>query len=154
MNMAGVITQPWFWLTVGIVLLIFEILLSTGFLFGLSFAAFIHSIVLKVSAPMPLWENLTIFSVDALALSLLSYWLFNRFIRTQKTNDKLNDRAAQLVGRILILEEDIGETGGRVQIGDTFWRVKTATTLNQGNKVRVTGSEGMVLILERVEEGS
>ena len=61
---------------------------------------------------------------------------------------ELNRRAAQVVGRVVRVEEAITCGRGRVRIGDTLW---TAEGLDApaGAEVRVVAAEGTVLRVER-----
>jgi membrane protein implicated in regulation of membrane protease activity len=61
---------------------------------------------------------------------------------------ELNRRAAQLVGRIVSVDEAITHGRGRVRIGDTLWIVEGPDT-PAGAQVRVVAAEGTVLRVER-----
>ena len=59
----------------------------------------------------------------------------------------LNQRAAQLVGRVVVLEEAIVHGRGKARIGDTVWAVEGADA-PAGAQVRVTEARGTVLRVE------
>lgn len=60
----------------------------------------------------------------------------------------LNRRGAQLIGRVLIVEEAIEGGRGKVRIGDTLWPVE-GPDLPVGAQVRVAGIRGTALVVER-----
>ena len=59
----------------------------------------------------------------------------------------LNRRAAQLVGRVLIVEEAIEGGRGKVRVGDTLWPVE-GPDAPAGAEVRVTAAKTTVLLVE------
>ena len=61
----------------------------------------------------------------------------------------LNRRAAQLVGRVLIVEEAIEGGRGKVRVGDTLWPVE-GPDAPVGAEVRVTAAKATVLLVERL----
>jgi membrane protein implicated in regulation of membrane protease activity len=60
----------------------------------------------------------------------------------------LNRRTAQLVGRILIVEEAIEGGRGKVRVGDTLWLVE-GPDMPAGAQVRVAAHRGNLLVVER-----
>ena len=61
---------------------------------------------------------------------------------------ELNQRAAQLVGRVLVVEEPIEGGRGKVRVGDTLWPAEGPDT-PAGAHVRVAAAKGTVLCVER-----
>ena len=59
----------------------------------------------------------------------------------------LNRRAAQLVGRVLIVEEAIEGGRGKVRVGDTLWPVE-GPDAPVGTEVRVTAAKTTLLRVE------
>ncbi len=60
----------------------------------------------------------------------------------------LNRRAAQLVGRVLVVAEAIEGGRGKVRVGDTLWPAEGPDT-PAGAEVRVAAAKGTVLVVER-----
>jgi inner membrane protein len=60
----------------------------------------------------------------------------------------LNRRAAQLVGRVVALEEALVHGRGKACVGDTVWMVE-GPDAPAGAKMRIVGAEGAVLRVER-----
>jgi len=61
----------------------------------------------------------------------------------------LNQRGAQLVGRVLVVAEAIEGGRGRVRVGDTLWQAE-GPDLPRGAKVKVAAAKATVLLVERV----
>ncbi|MBX9589306.1 MAG: NfeD family protein [Hyphomonadaceae bacterium] len=72
-------------------------------------------------------------------------WAHPSVLKTDQPD--LNRRAAQLVGRVGIVEEAITHGRGKVRIGDTLWMVE-GPDAPAGAKVRVTAARGDVLRVE------
>lgn len=60
----------------------------------------------------------------------------------------LNQRPAQLIGRVGVVEEAIVNGRGKVRIGDTVWVVEGPDTPSDSD-VRVTAARGAILRVER-----
>jgi inner membrane protein len=62
---------------------------------------------------------------------------------------ELNQRAAQLIGRVLIVEEAIESGRGKVRVGDTLWQAEGAD-MPRGTDVRVVATKSTILLVERM----
>jgi inner membrane protein len=69
---------------------------------------------------------------------------------TKSDEPDLNQRAAQLVGRVLVLAEAIEGGRGRVRVGDTLWQVE-GPDLPRGSEVKVAAAKATLLQVERVD---
>ncbi len=85
-----------------------------------------------------------LFAVD-IAIDL---WIANPKNSTSDHPD-LNCRGAQYVGRVVPLTSAIEAGRGKVTLGDTVWVVE-GLDMPAGGNVRVVGSDGAVLRVERV----
>lgn len=138
------VITTWHWLTLAIVLLILEVLGTGGFLLGIAVAAFGMSGVVALDL-FPEWQHqLLVFSLLAVVFTLL-YWKVFRGFNDKSSEPLLNDRAAQLIGRRLILEDALVGGQGRIRVGDTLWKAEAEEELEAGAKVEIFGSEGMTL---------
>lgn len=76
--------------------------------------------------------------------------LFAHSVLAASDHPDLNRRAAQLIGRQLIVTEAIEGGRGKVRAGDTLWPAEGPDT-PLGGKVSVTGTNGTALVVERAE---
>ena len=144
--------QPWHWFIFGICLLIFELFGTAGFFIGISVAAITMALLNLITNTIS-WEwQLIIFSVLAVVFTVLYLKIFRQF-NLKSDSPKLNDRAAQLVGRRFTLEKAV-EGQEKVQIGDTFWTVESDCNIGSGTQVRVIDTKGMTLVIEALNEDS
>ncbi|WDR04839.1 NfeD family protein [Devosia rhodophyticola] len=137
----------WSWIVAGLVLFGLELLVPGGFLLWLGIAGIATGLIVMVQPIAWPWQWL-IFGV----LSLVSIALWVRFNRNRHQNSDrpyLNRRADRFVGHESVLEEPVVDGYGRLSLGDTVWRV-SGPNLPAGTRVRVVGSEGAVLKVERI----
>ena len=133
------------WLALGIALLAAEALGASGFLIGAAVAALALSLIAAIF-DLSWVSQIVIYAVTAVIATIVYFQMFRDAQRSDGA-PPINQRAASMIGTIFTLEESIDEQG-RVQIGDTFWKVETSGKLAAGTEVEVTASEGMALILE------
>ncbi|QDC00588.1 NfeD family protein [Mesorhizobium sp. 8] len=132
---------PWNWMVLGFILLVLEIAVPGVFLLWIGIAALIIGAV-----SLALWDaSFWIWQVQVvafLALSLVSAYVGKQIVgRREGESDQplLNRRGEQMIGRTATLSEPIREGRGRIQLGDTLWRV-SGPDLPAGTRVRVTGA--------------
>ncbi|NNC54418.1 MAG: NfeD family protein [Pseudomonadales bacterium] len=143
--------QPWHWLVLGILLLVAESFGTGGFVIGIAIAAFVQSIN-AVSFPNLSWGfQILVFGVNCVLFTFI-YWRFFRKFNQRTDAPVLNDRAAQLVGRQLLLEQPLSNGVGKVLIGDTFWRASADRELPTGTKIEIVSSNGMNLVVRAVDD--
>ena len=63
----------------------------------------------------------------------------------------LNDRAARLTGRTVVVAAAIVNGEGRVRVGDSVWSCR-GPDCAEGSRVRITGADGSCLKVEPVRE--
>lgn len=140
----------WHWLTLAVVLLILEVLGTSGFLLGIAVAALAMAGAVALDFT-PAWQHqLLLFSLLAVIFTLLYWKVFRRF-NDQSAEPLLNDRAAQLIGRRLVLDDTLVGGQGRVRIGDTLWKAEADQELTAGTSVEVWASEGMTLKVRAID---
>jgi membrane protein implicated in regulation of membrane protease activity len=144
---------PWNWMVLGFVLLVAEVAAPGIFMLWIGIAA-----LLVGAASLLLWDaGLWTWQVQVLVflvLSLLSAYAGKKLMggRNQPTDQPLlNRRGEQMIGRTATLAEPIREGRGRIQIGDTLWRV-SGPDLPAGTRVKVVGANDidLELAVERV----
>lgn len=142
---------PWNWMALGMVLLVLEILLPGVFLLWIGIAALIVG-----AASLALWTfgfwTWELQVVLFLALSLVCAYAGKKMMggRNAETDQPLlNRRSEQLIGRTATLKEPITEGRGRIQLGDTTWRVM-GPDLPKGAQVRVVSVSDSELVVAAV----
>lgn len=135
----------WFWLVLGGLLGIAEILIPGFFLIWLAVAAIITGLVAFLT-PLSMTLQIALFAILAVAAVYAGRrWFAMNPIESSDPN--LNHRGARLIGETVTVVEAIADGRGRVKVGDSVWNAKGSDAA-EGAKVRVTGSEGATLLVE------
>ena len=132
---------PWNWMVLGFLLLATEIIAPGVFLAWIGIAALIVGAISLAAWGAVFWSwqvQVLVF----LVLSLVSAYLGRKLVASRKDDSDqplLNRRGVQLIGRTATLTEPIREGRGRIQLGDTLWRV-SGPDLPAGARVRVVAA--------------
>ena len=139
------ISTHWFWLSLGLVLGVAEMVAPGFFLMWLGLAALIVG-GLDYFLPITVAYQVAMFAI----LSVLTVFAGKKFLRENpiETEDaKLNDRGARLTGEIVTVVEAITNGNGRVKVGDSVWSTRGVDAAIV-SRARVTGADGAVLLVE------
>ena len=141
--------EAWHWWVLAIVFVILEVFSPAAFFLWMGVAAGIVGLIMLV-APELSWElqllAFAIFSVSSIVLSRRYLDLYP----IQTDQPKLNRRGEQYVGRTFTLDEPIINGFGKIKVDDTTWKIE-GDDCDGGNKITVTGVDGVVLRVERIE---
>ncbi|MEI6095872.1 MAG: NfeD family protein [Gammaproteobacteria bacterium] len=139
-----------YWIGLGALLFVVELLTGSGFLLFFGASAFIVAVLPLVLPNISLSTQVIAFSVLSV-LDALCWKLILKHRRSRKSDKPfLNKRAEQLIGQNFTLQSAIIHGVGRVSIGDTIWQVSCNEDLSSGTIVSVVGIEGAVLIVRHV----
>ncbi|MEM1037933.1 MAG: NfeD family protein [Pseudomonadota bacterium] len=147
---------PWNWLFLGFILLGLEMLVPGVLLMWLGFAALIIgalSLVPFADIASWTWQLQTV--AFGILSAVLAYTGTRMFPPTghDGTEDAFADPLTRFTGaEVELLAEGSNEVD-RVHLGDSVWRVRK-TGLPAGTKVRVTGHEDGVLLVEPIEKSA
>lgn len=139
--------EVWHWISLGLFLLLLEILGAGGFLLGMGLAALVLGAVLALIPELTWQLQFAVFAVLSLLLSVL-YWRYFRPINEKTEEPLLNNRIASLMGRKVKLLHAIEDGRGKVQIADALWTVSCAIDMPEGTTVEIVGATDMVLAVE------
>lgn len=132
------------WGTLALVLAAAELVVPGVFLIFLAIAAAITAIV-ELFVPMGGAFQLLIFAVlSALSVSAGRLWYLGR--PASSADPLLNDKAARLVGRSVMVSEAIVHGEGRVRVDDSSWRA-SGPDAPVGARLTVVEVDGATLIL-------
>lgn len=140
--------QPWHWLILTFLLLALEALGTSGFLLGSAIASVLLAGIIWLNPELSWSWQIALFAILSLVCSL-GYWKLFRKVNEQSDHPELNNRAAQLAGRVLVLDQDLPAGQGKIQVGDTLWKARADEPLTKGMSVEIVGYEGMTLFLRR-----
>ena len=141
------ISTHWFWLSLGLILGVAEMVAPGFFLMWLGLAALIVGI-LDYFLPITLAYQVAMFAT----LSVLTVFAGKKFLQKnpiESDDANLNDRSARMTGEIVTVVEPIANGHGRVKVGDSVWNARGMDAA-MGASVRVIGSDGAVLLVEGI----
>ena len=141
--------ETWHWLSLGLLLLGAEALGASGFLLGAAVASFLLAIINALIGDISWQLQLILFAISALSFSI-AYWKYFKEFNNQTDNGTINQRATSLVGRELVIEHDLNGGQGRIQVGDTFWKVTFSGHITKGSTVKVINADNMSLQIKTV----
>jgi membrane protein implicated in regulation of membrane protease activity len=143
----GEIEPHWVWLAIGLVLAGAEMAFPGVFLIWMAVAALITGVVAwQADIGVPL--QIVVFAV----LSIVSVFTGRRYLRdnpVESADPLLNRRGAQMVGQTGVITTPIEGGSGRVRHGDSEW-LASGPDIEAGTRVRITGSNGAILVVERI----
>ena len=145
---------PWSWFIAAVVLLALEMVVPGVHLLWFGLAAAAVGVIavalagLGVGAGFTVPLQLLVFA----ALAVVTVFVVRPWARPEHAVSDLPDlnaRATQYVGRTFEVVEPIGGGRGKIKVGDSLWAAAGAD-LPQGALVKVTGTDGTVLVVEKV----
>ncbi len=141
---------PWHWALLGIVLVILEILAPGIYLLWLGIAAGLVGALLWLFPELGWQAQFIAFAILSIAsVALGRAWLARNPSPTDEPT--LNRRGEQYIGRVVTLEEPIVNGLGKIRLDDTTWKIE-GPDCEAGSRVRITGTEGVVLRVEKAEQ--
>lgn len=148
--MSGFELEPhWAWMLGAIVLGIAELIVPGVFLIWLAAAAAATGL-LTLAFGIDLPFQLALFALISIAAVYFGrrWYLKNPM---PSADPLLNDRAARLTGRTVLVAAAIVNGEGRVRVGDSVWSCR-GPDCAEGSRVRITGADGSCLKVEPVRE--
>jgi inner membrane protein len=137
----------WFWLILAALLATAEMVIPGVFLIWFAAAAAVTGVA-ALLLPIGTIAQGVLFAI----LSVVAVYAGRRWFAKNpivSADPLLNDRGARLVGEIVTVVDPITNGRGRVKVGDSVWNARGTDAVN-GTQVRVTGSDGSVLLVEAV----
>jgi len=139
----------WHWIILGLVLLITEAFGAAGFFLGAAIGALLTGIIVGLIGDVH-WQVQVILGAVLASTASVVYWRFFRADLQTSDRPELNHRTAQFIGRRFKLDTTI-EFEGRVQLGDTFWRVRCDGVLEAGTHVVVESADETSLFIKALD---
>lgn len=141
------LSDYWWWLIVACVLAIAEMLIPGIFLIWLAIAAAITGAVAYI-APVGIPIQIIVFAV----LSLIAVYAGKRWYNDNpvpSADPLLNNRAARMIGKTVVVTDAFINGEGRVKVGDSVWPA-AGPDLASGAAARIVAVNGGVLQVEPI----
>jgi membrane protein implicated in regulation of membrane protease activity len=150
MSLAALAASPivW-WLAAAILLGVGEVVIPGVFLIFLAIAAAITGLAAFALPDLPLAAQLVSFAVwSGVTVAIGKRWY--RDYPVSSSDPQLNDRAARLIGQIVVVSDAIVDGAGRVRLGDGTWSAG-GPDLAAGESARIVGIAGSTLLVEPID---
>jgi len=139
------IDSGWLWTIGGVLLLIAEIIAPGVFLVWIGIAAIVTGIFALLFG-IGVAGQLGLFALYAV-LAVMAGRRFYAVKGVEHSGPGLNNPSARLIGRRVVVVQQVDEDSGRVRVGDSEWSARGGPA-EPGQKVRITAVEGNCLIVE------
>jgi len=137
----------WAWVVIGLVLAALEMLVPGVYLIWLAIAALITG-ALTFGIGLGLPAQVIVF----VSLALISAFSARRLLRDSpiiSSDPLMNQRGSRMIGQTAVITQMFDGGTGRVKFGDSEWLARGPDGA-LGDKVRVSGSEGAILLVEPI----
>ena len=139
----------WIWFTIAILLLIIELIKTNGYTLWLSVCA---AVIGTLAAYLSQFNGAYQVIVFTVLSCLLCLWWFRSLkqkpIQFNKTNIK------NYIGRLYTLKKSVKNGKGQLEIDGFIWFVHSKQNLPKGTQVKITGTNGVVLLIEKYTQRS
>ena len=135
------------WLAIGLVLAAAEMAVPGVFLIWMAGAALIVGFVTWL-VPIGVPLQIVLFAL----LAIIAVFSGRRYLRNnpvEAADPMMNKRADRVIGETVVVTEAIEGGSGKVKLGDSEWLAK-GNDAAPGTKLRVSGHDGVVLLVEPV----
>lgn len=135
----------WVWVVIGLLLATLEIVVPGVYLIWLAVAALLTGALTFVFDP-----GLPLQIVNFVFIALIAAFSAKRILRDRpiaSADPLMNKRGGRLVGETAVVVQAFEGGTGRIHLGDSDWLAK-GVDLAIGERVRVTGHEGAILLVE------
>lgn len=139
----------WHWLILGVALVILETLAPGVVFLWMGLAALATGLVALAIDGLS-WQIQVLIFAGLSVVSVTSGRLWLRRHPTVTDHPTLNRRGEQHVGRVFTLDAPIVNGIGKIRVNDSTWKI-IGTDLPAGTQIKVVGTEGTVLRVEKVD---
>lgn len=141
--------SPWWWVALAIGLIAIEMLTFSFFLIWPGLAAVVVAVILWIVPDLSGNLQVMLYAIISLVLTLAGRaWVQGR---EPVSASGLNERSSQMIGRRALVIDGFDRSDlGNVEVDGIRWRARMepgAEPPRSGATLRITGAEGMTLIL-------
>lgn len=140
------------WFTIGIMLIIIEMILPGMFLMWFGISSIIVGII-AVMIPIEINTALILFSVISVLLVIVVILVMRKVAPSSQstvTHNLNQARGSELIGATFTLDSDVMNNSGKLNIGDSIWLIKGPNAI-AGTHISITSIENNTLIFKIIE---
>ena len=137
------------WLTIGIALMVVELIIPGTYLIWFGFAATVVGVMTWLIPDLALTWQLIWLALLSVLFAIIGWRVYGKLIFQKQSEMKykdLNDPIAQMKGNVV---EVVSVKGDKIQVavGDTVWPAISEDKIKAGDKVTITGSPNKVELI-------
>jgi hypothetical protein len=140
--MPEIAVNYWFWLSLGLLLIVIEMVVPGVFFLWFGIGAFATGLIALICGGLAIKYLTAIFAI----LSVIAIYLGRKYFKPgMEIKNGLNDSSSKYTGKIVKANGDFENGQGSVILGDTVWQAESADTVLSGQALTVTGVRDSVL---------
>lgn len=138
----------WSWLSLGVILMLLELIVPGVFLFWVGLGSALTALVALLT-DWTISDQLICFSFLSIISLFFGLFVYKKIFASdsQKQTADINDINLDFVGKTYTVSDAITEGQGKVKVGDTVWIAECQTDVAKGQKVVVEKVNGTVLLV-------
>lgn len=138
----------WQWWLLGLLFVVLEVFAPGAFFLWMGIASGVVGFILLLAPSLGWQYQFIVFSIFFI-VGIATWRLYLLKHSTQTGRPSLSHRGEQYVGRCFILEYPIVDGIGKIQVGDSCWKIR-GEDCEAGCRIRVTSVDGAILWVEKV----
>lgn len=135
--------QSTFWLCVGMLLIIAEMIGAGGYLLWTGVAGLIVGALIKL-LPLSFYSQCALF----VALSILSCMIYSLISKKADKKEVLNNANHRFIGQRITLDVALQDGRGHIRLADSRWPVICDSDLPAGSVVEIVDIQGITLVVK------
>ena len=136
----------WHWWVLAVALVVLEIFAPGVVFLWIGIAAALVGFLLLAMPELDWQTQIFVFAILSVLAMIAGRILVSRN-QVETDQPSLNRRGEQYIGRTFPLDEPVVNGMGKIRVDDTTWKIR-CDDCDQGSTVRVTGVDGVVLVVE------
>ena len=127
--MPEIAVNYWFWLSLGLLLIVIEMVVPGVFFLWFGIGAFATGLIALICGGLAIKYLTAIFAI----LSVIAIYLGRKYFKPgMEIKNGLNDSSSKYTGKIVKANGDFENGQGSVILGDTVWQAESADTVLSG----------------------
>lgn len=139
----------WSWMSLGVILMILELLVPGTFLIWFGLGAILTGLTVLMVSGLTLSTQVLVFVIMSLICVAFGIFVYAKVFGKNK-EEELNQKtgANRYIGSRFTVIEPIKNGRGKIAVGDSVWIAISNKDFKKGDEITVTGVKGTQLIVE------
>lgn len=147
--MENIHIEFWYWWILAVILMIFELFAPGAFFLWMGVAAILVGAIVGLM-PSLAWEYQVFGFSLCSVISVVSWRAYLRKNPPESDLPLLNQRSAQIVGRVFTLQNQIINGQGKIKVDDTTWKIQ-GKDCPEHTRIKVVDVDGVILKVESID---